>query len=96
MTEVQKAELAAQLEARAAEYATDPQKGLAAGYHPVQAPRIAGRAEISRQPQRKINAHSEYGGWLRGVAQRDVPAGVQWQVHDWLGEGPTSATLTIL
>lgn len=96
MTEAQKAELAAQLETRAAEYQTDPQKGLAAGYRPVPAPRVRGQAEVGRQSGPMMNTYSEYAGWLRGIAQRDVPAGMQWRVHDGLGEGLHSAYLTIL
>ena len=93
MTEAQKAELAARIEARAAEYHADPQKGAAAGYRPVRTPRVSGQAEVGRQ---MLNAYSEYAGWLRGIAQRDVPAGVSWRVDFWMGEGPSSATLTIL
>lgn len=93
MTDAQKAELAARIEARAAKYHADPQKGAAAGYRPARAPRVPGQAEVGRQ---MMNAYSEYAGWLRGVAERDVPAGVRWRVDNWLGEGPNSATLTIL
>lgn len=75
---------------------TEAQKGLAAGYRPVRALRVPGQAEIGRQPRQMMNAYSEYAGWLRGIAKQDVPAGMQWRVDNWLGEGPGSATLTVL
>lgn len=95
MTEAQKAELAAKVEARAAECFADPQKGLAAGYRPRRAPRVPGQAEVGR-PRQMMNAHSEYAGWLHSVAERDVPPGMRWRVNLALGEGPNSASLTIL
>lgn len=95
MTETQKAELAARIEARAAEYHADPQKGAGAGYRPVRAPRVPGQAEVG-QPRQMMSAYSDYAGWLRGIAERDVPAGVRWRVDFWMGEGPSSASLTIL
>lgn len=93
LTEQQKIDLQAKLEAQAAEYAADPQKGLNAGYRPEQVPSLE-PAEIGR-PRRKTNMRSTYAAWLYGVARKDLPPGI-WRIEEGMGDGPGSSALIIL
>lgn len=86
-------QMIAAVEEKAAAFYADPEKGRATGYQPVQAwgwaPPLVGQ-ERERIPQR-----SEYGAWLYGVAQKDLPAGT-WRFQQVVGEGPGSAGIILL
>lgn len=86
-------QLIADAEAKAATFEVASDKGLAAGYHPVQewgwtAPSIG-------QGRERIPLRYEYGAWLFGVAQKDLPPG-SWRYNQVVGEGPGSAYITSL
>lgn len=93
MTEQQKVGLQARLEAQAAAYAADPQKGLDAGYQPQQVPGFE-PSEIGR-PGRRTNMRSNHAAWLYGIAQKDLPSGT-WRIDEGMGDGPGSSSLIIL
>lgn len=86
-------QLIADAEAKAAAFEVDPEKGLAAGYRPVQewgwTPTEMG------QPREHVRIRSEYAAWLFGVAQKDLPDG-SWRLQTAMGSGPQSAFLVTL
>lgn len=93
LTDEQKTALQTQIEARAAQYVTEPSKGLAAGYQPEQV-RTWGPSEVGR-PRERMNRRSDYESWLYGVARKDLPPGT-WRIQAVVGEGPSSAFLIVL
>ena len=93
MTKDQKVALVERLEAKAAEYAEVPQKGLTAGYRPEQV-QGWGAAALG-QPRQRINMRSLNEAWLYGVVRKDMPPGIDWQIARATGDGPGSAFLII-
>jgi hypothetical protein len=73
--------LTRQIEAKAAEFAADPHKGLLAGYAPEHKHRRS--AEIGSS--QLIKVRSDLAAWMIGIARRDL-TGWRWRVDEGLGD----------
>lgn len=87
LTDEQKQQLCAKIEAKAAEFAADPARGRRAGYQPKQKYyRPVGEMSGQLEAPAPISLRDDYSAWLYGVAENDLQ-GREWQIIE-SAEGP--------